>query len=251
MLQLIFFIIIVYIIVQNLLDDSTSDDNVDSNPVNRPPQCQHTRIYDSKNEERIFSQIHEQSVGRNSNTMIFDKPNPWTKLIVNNNDEYPYYFHLKIKIPSLNDYHNWKKIIPNLDFNASTGELIIPSKDEPYALAIANLISINFMGQISLDEIIKKNLIQTSVNKAQAFELVQNKIRDQLNENLFGNHVKHNNVNYESDLCSIKNMNKKKSDKIDFLDIHDITEPVNVEPTVEIENKIDPDAYDGDCYSYL
>jgi hypothetical protein len=51
----------------------------------------------------------------------------------------------------LNDYQTWKQIILNLDFNP--GELIIPSKDEPSALALANLIVINITGQLSLENI--------------------------------------------------------------------------------------------------
>ena len=53
----------------------------------------------------------------------------------------------------LNDYQTWKQIIPNLDFNPQSGELIIPSKDEPSALALANLIVINITGQLSLENI--------------------------------------------------------------------------------------------------
>ena len=58
----------------------------------------------------------------------FDRPNPWTRVIYHDKDEYPYHFHFKINIPSLNDFQTWKQIIPNLDFNPRTGELIIPSK---------------------------------------------------------------------------------------------------------------------------
>jgi hypothetical protein len=49
------------------------------------------------------------------------------------------------------------KIIPNINFDPRAGELIIPSKDEPSALALANLILINFSGQMSLQNILEKN----------------------------------------------------------------------------------------------
>ena len=43
----------------------------------------------------------------------FQDPKPWSKIIYKNNDHYPFYFFIKIKIPSLNDYQSWKNIIPN------------------------------------------------------------------------------------------------------------------------------------------
>ena len=47
----------------------------------------------------------------------------------------PYIFFIKIKIPSLNDYENWKTIITNIGFEPKTSNLIIPTKDEETAFA--------------------------------------------------------------------------------------------------------------------
>ena len=115
----------------------------------------------------------------------YDKPNPWTKVVFDKLQEYNYSFYIKIKIPSLNDYQQWKEIIPNLDFIPKTGELIIPSKDEPSALALANLIISNFMGYLTINDIIKKNLIQISISKCKSHEIVQNKIRLQIIDMLY------------------------------------------------------------------
>ena len=87
-------------------------------------------------------------------------------------------------MPSLNDYSNWKKIIPNLDFNPTTGELIIPTEDEETALSIANLLILNFKGEISLEDIISKNLIEISINKAKNYEVVKHKLIEQIMINL-------------------------------------------------------------------
>ena len=111
-------------------------------------------------------------------------PKPWNQIIYKYNEKYPFYFHIKIKVPSLNDYSNWKKIIPNLDFNPTTGELIIPTEDEETALSIANLLILNFKGEISLEDIISKNLIEISINKAKNYEVVKHKLIEQIMINL-------------------------------------------------------------------
>lgn len=155
-----------------------------------------------------------------------DASKPWSKIIHKPNDPYPYYYFIKLKIPSLNDYEAWKNIIPNLNFDPRSGELIIPSKDEASALALANLISINFTGQLSLENILEKNLIQISIAKAKAHEVVQHKLREQIIENLQGSKFNNPDMNFEKDLV---NLNKQ-----------DIK---NNEPSIE--------AYTGGDYAYL
>jgi hypothetical protein len=216
MLKIIFVIIILYIIIQNLLDDSNTKTNEDikflNTKANNIARNFQSPVVAIKQTDIKQIQQNPQSDTLNSKNMIFDKPNPWTRIIYNQNDEYPYSFCIKIKISSLNDYENWKKIIPNLNFSSNTGELIIPSKDEPSALALINLISNNLMGKISLKDILDKNLIQISINKAKNYEVVQNKLRDQINETLYGKiNIK---PNYENDLDYA---DRKKSSKIDFI----------------------------------
>jgi hypothetical protein len=110
----------------------------------------------------------------------FQRPSPWTKILYKYNEDYPFYFFIKMKIPSLNDYEIWKKIIANLNFDPKSGEVIIPTADEESALSIANLMITNFKGEIPIEEIIKKNLIDISITKARKFEVVKNKIREQI-----------------------------------------------------------------------
>jgi hypothetical protein len=279
MLKLIVVLIIIFIVIQTLYENTLSEPNaikLNSNVV----------ISDIKLPKTI---LKTEDLSESSNIIKYNIHNPWSKVIINKNDEYPYFFYIKIKISSFNDYYNWKKIIPNLDFNASTSELVIPSKDEPSALALANLIIINFMGQIKLDEILDKNLIQISINKCKNFELVQTKIRDQINENLGNkNSVNNNNINYERDLNDMQKINRKKSQKINFNDRENIPNRIpenileennpkvipdsitksiseNIENIIEnsLENinkntdttisafNEDPEPYDGSDYSYL
>jgi hypothetical protein len=110
----------------------------------------------------------------------FSNPNPWTRIGYEPSEEYSWYFFFRTKIPSLNAYEAWKNIVPNIDLAGRTNEIVIPSKDEATALALANLMVINFSGEMPLKEIIKKNLIQISVGKAKAHIIVQNKLREQL-----------------------------------------------------------------------
>ncbi len=133
--------------------------------------------------------------------VVYDRPNPWSKIIIDQRQEYPYLFHIRVKIPSLNDFENWKQIVPNIGFDPRTGELIIPSKDEASAIALANLIVINFTGQISLKDILEKNLIQISVAKAKSYDVVQNKLREQIMENLFGKQFNASQTSFEKDLA--------------------------------------------------
>jgi hypothetical protein len=136
----------------------------------------------------------------------FYEPVPWSQIIYMYNQEFPFKFFIKVKIPSLNDYQTWKQIIPNLEFEARTGELIIPSKNEASALAIANLIISTFQGQLKVETILEKNLIQVSVMKAQQYELVRNKLREQIIESLRGKNytvqeTESGSQDYEQDLA--------------------------------------------------
>ncbi len=178
----------------------------------------------------------------------FDKPNPWTKVILNDQDEYPYYFHIKIAIPSLNDYQVWKQIVPNLEFNPRTGELIIPSKEEASALALANLICINFSGQMSIENILEKNLIQISVSKARSYEVVQNKLREQIMENLYGKSVTKVQTSFEQDLA--RNSLGDNTGRVDFTSeqFSDTFEHFSNQ-SQSGNNSIE--AYDGSDFSYL
>ena len=194
-----------------ILQNDKANNNSGMVTINEKPKI----LSEGKIKEN-FGQTKQKS---QVNEYVFDKPNPWSKIIIYDNKEYNYHFYIKIHIPSLNAYENWKQIIPNLNFNATTRELIIPSKDEQSALALINLIYMNFMGQISLTNILEKNLIQISINKCKAYKVIENKIRDQINDNLNGNVNAKINVLYEKDLSSIQNSDQKNSKKINFLNM--------------------------------
>jgi len=183
--------------------------------------------------------------------VLFDKPNPWSKIIIDQTQEYPYLFYIKVKIPSLNDFENWKLVVPNLEFDPRTGELIIPSQDEPSAIALANLIVINFSGQISLKDILDKNLIGISVTKSKSFEVVQNKLREQIMENLYGKQFNISQTSFEKDLAKKQETvidTNNKSNKLDFTS-ENFTD--TFEQFSDDNQKEGIDAWDGNDFSYL
>jgi hypothetical protein len=113
---------------------------------------------------------------------FFDKPNPWSTIKNKPNTDYSYLFCLKTEVPSIDKFIEWKSIIPNLNFNPNTRELIIPTNDEEGALSVANLILNNFKNRITTQDIISNNLINISINKAKNFPVVKIKLREQIME---------------------------------------------------------------------
>jgi hypothetical protein len=185
----------------------------------------------------------------------FDRPYPWTKIIYIENEEYPYYFHIRITIPSLNDFENWKDIIPNIGFNPTTKELIIPTKDEASALALANLMCINFSGQMTIQEIINKDLIRISITKAKTHEVVRNKLRDQIMEVIYGKSFSTVQTKYEEDLAKNGIIESKKQ-KPPIKNEATSLKSENFRDTFEHfsddhMNSNEVSAYDGSNYSYI
>lgn len=285
MLQLVFLTIILYIIIQHLMDET--DDNQHKikderksikkdesikinipNPVNSEIPIKQDKINNTSGMVSIVQTPKILSEGKilNKETfvnlkqpdpksqvkeVVFDKPNPWSKIIVNQTQEYPYLFHIRVKIPSLNDFENWKMVIPNLEFDPRTGELIIPSKDEPSAIALANLIVINFSGQICLNDILDKNLIGISVNKAKSYEVVQNKLREQIMENLYGKQFNVSQTSFQKDLAKKQEQitdTNNENNKVDFKS-ENFTD--TFEHFSDNNNEEGIEAWDGNDFSYL
>ena len=181
--------IIVFIIAKQLMDSNkelpkqpiTNDEPIQIQTQEKPIFNEATRIIKEKNNT---DNIYTKEVDSQLNEVQAQKP--WSRVLYNENNEYSYYFYIKLKIPSLNDYEKWKEIIPNIDFNPNTREIVIPSKDEASALAVANLMAMNFSGSISMKEILSKDLIRVSITKAQGHDIVKEKLREQINDTLNG-----------------------------------------------------------------
>lgn len=193
----------------NLTDKAVGDDDDSSSSDSSSDQKKKKNKYLKSSKPTVspnlFGEPHDYKPGQHI-VWIFNDSIPWSQIIYLYNQDYPFKFYIKVKIPSLNDYQSWKEVIPNLDFDARTGELIIPSKNEASALAVANLILSTFKGNLKLETILEKGLIQISVAKAQQFELVKNKLRDQIIEVIQGKSKSSNqsvgNSDFEADLAT-------------------------------------------------
>jgi len=293
MLKLIFLTIILYIIIQHFMEEPDTDrvlpkikeetikspqviplnkvkDGILNNTpknrmgvtgINNPPKILSEaksliRLEtDSLNSTNSISDTQQNS-NNEPRIMTFDKPNPWSKIIIVPLEEFPYFFHIKAKVSSLNDFEAWKQVIPNINFDPRDGELIIPSKDEPSALAIANLILINFSGQMTLQNILEKNLIQISIAKAKSYEPVQNKLREQIMENLYGTQFNLVQTNYQQDLAVKKPVQNSTPQIPSNPDRIDFTSESFVDTFDNFSNNLngssnDVDAWDRDVFSYL
>jgi len=246
MFKYLFIIIILFIILRELYNCNSTNKVADK--IIAPVKDEPVDYFEKE-------PIPQKSKGYDINTLlpqnenkeiVFDKMNPWSKLVVRNGTEFPYNYYIPVKIPSLNDFQNWKDMVPNLDFNPRSGELIIPSKDEGSALALANLIIANLHDQISLNEIVDTHLIQISVAKAQAHELVRNKLREQILDNLHGGKVITTpENNYEKDLAKDTKVNKMDIDLPADIDSYNNKKPVQ-------SKEGEYEAFEsGDGYSYI
>ena len=257
MLRQLLVALILYLMINQLILFFNTKENKFDMPINTPEIIEEKK----KNIEKNINNVPVASTINNivpldlfgkpqevvPNKFIiwnFTQPVPWSQIIYVYDQEFPFRFFMKIHIPSLNDYQSWKQIISNLDFDSKTGELIIPSKNEESALAIANLIVSNFQGQLTIENILQKNLIQISVIKAQQYEVVKNKLREQIIEALHGETNKLNRQtkpksnDFEEDLAKTKTSNSNN-------------EVINSEPKESFVNPNEPIAYELDNLAYL
>jgi hypothetical protein len=227
-----------YTIQNDSTNNSDSEVEVDNEQKEEPEKKKHKsgKSLEPPISVNLFGKPHDYKPNEYI-LWLFTQPTPWTQVLYTYKQEFPFKFFIKVKIPSLNDYESWKEVIPNIDFDARTGELIIPSKNEASALAVTNLILSTFKGQIKLDTILDKGLIQVSVVKAQQFELVKNKLREQIMDSIQGKTKTDvgtpSNNDYEADLA---NGNIKESNN------HTLEEFKDSEPIA---------AMDSEGYSYI
>jgi hypothetical protein len=230
MLNHLLIIVILYLIINQMIL-SFSDDKVKISDDKKEVPKEINNPNHSKVERVVPLDLFGKPYQVEPNKYIiwtFVQEKPWTQIIYNYDQEFPFRFFIKVKIPSLNDYQTWKQIIPNLDFDSKTGEIIIPSKDEAGALALTNLIVSNFQGQLSIENILEKNLIPISITKAQQYEMVRNKLREQIIESIQGKNMG-SKSDYEQDLARSENK-------------------INIKESFQSS---EPSAYEGGEFTYL
>jgi hypothetical protein len=153
-------------------------DNTDNNTVDNTND--NTNDNTDNTNDNIDINLYGEPYEYVENKYIIWISKPWSKIVYKysskKNKTYPFYFFIKIKIPSLNNYLEWKNLINNIDFDQQSGEIIIPTKDEETALSIVNLMLSNFKGDISFQEILDKNLIDISIAKSKKSVQIKNKL---------------------------------------------------------------------------
>ena len=128
------------------------------------------------------------NTNEDKNMIKFDEPNPWNQIYIGNNIN-KYY----LKINNIEKYKDKIKIdmweqIPFIRKDLIINEnnmLIIVTNNEKEALVVSNVLLSYIVGDLTLENIIEKDLINTSLQKAQRYELVVNKLRELIKENLY------------------------------------------------------------------
>ncbi len=117
----------------------------------------------------------------------FENPNPWNKI--------QYFTHVNkyyIYIKTINDHIEkimlWKSlpIIKQdlIDIDIENNYLILRTHSEEEALVICNLIINHINNNLTINDIISKNLINYSINKAKRFKLIGTKLTELIKEGL-------------------------------------------------------------------
>ena len=115
--------------------------------------------------------------------ITYENPQPWNKIILNQGNVNLYFLEIKNLFNHTDTFKHWVNILGE-NINISENYLIISSIDDQTALALANLVTMSFLGDISFDEISSSNLIQVSIQKAQRFEQISQKLVELIISNI-------------------------------------------------------------------
>ena len=148
--------------------------------------------------------------GKKMYIWLFKENIPWSKIIYNQNSEYMYEYTFKVQIPSLKVYKEWKSLIPNIYVEPNTSEITIPCNDEEGALTVCNLIINNFQNKISIDQIMKDDLINQTINKLKKYKSLKIKLKNQIIQLLNGYNKTNSRKDYSQDLS----LDNRQFDKI-------------------------------------
>ncbi len=105
---------------------------------------------------------------------------------------------------------------------------------------------------MDISNILEKNLIQISVQKARSYEVVQNKLREQIMETLYGKSVTNIQTSFEQDLArkTAGSANTNNTGRIDFSS-EQFTDTFEHFTEQDQSGTANIEAYDGSDFSYL
>jgi hypothetical protein len=186
--------------------------------------------YDNRYEKKLSEKMENKDETTESEEKIFDKPDPWNKI--------KYYSHINkyyIKINNINEYVDkimlWKTlpIIKSdlIDVDIDNNYLILKTHSEEEALVVCNLIINYINNNLTINDIVSKNLINYSISKAKKYKLIKTKLSELIKEGIA---QLNNNIDNLSPLEyidtdelkeSIENKKKRIIDRIKNLDDED------------------------------
>jgi hypothetical protein len=150
--------------------------------------------------------------------VIFENPNPWNKI--------QYFTHVNkyyIKIEIINEHVEkiilWKSLpiikTDLIDIDIENNYLILRTHSEEEALVICNLIINHINNNLTINDIISKNLINYSINKAKRFKLIGTKLTELIKEGLLelNNQMEDSEPLDYIDTDEMQDEDKKKRDK--------------------------------------
>lgn len=128
---------------------------------------------------------------------------PWDKIDVDK-DKHKYY--IKINNFDENKFLEWKKLPIKIDYDVDNKYLIIKTKSEENALAIANLFISCMNNEIDFQYIVDNDMINISRLKAKTYKMVKKKLIELIKEGsqrspeiTTGEHFDTNEINYNID----------------------------------------------------
>ena len=181
---------------------------------------------------------------------LIRNPQPWNAIVFNQTKEHKYLFIIKIPF-KFSDISNvigkWSQMFEGLTIN-NENELIIPAPDENSALAVLNLMLNNIKGDLTLENIIKNNLISISISKIKKYSSIRNKIIEQIMENLNDRVNLDESVEYQEDLAETVEYQEDLAESVDYKE--EFTE--SLDKNESEKNKIsEPLPYEGNEFSYF
>jgi hypothetical protein len=192
----------------------------------------------------------------------FDEPNPWNKvkegiqvvtyyLKVNNLDDHIEKILLWKQHPSIRD--------DLIDVDIPNKYLILTTSSEEEALVIANLLLSHMNNNITMQEVISKNLINNTISKAQRFKLINTKLVELIKENVrqlnnqtedFKSIDTNDDIDVDVDNdVSISNVIKEKMDPIQNKVSPQIKTDIPLENSIPLISRVQP--YEGSEYATI
>lgn len=168
----------------------------------------------------------------NSNNFIeFLEPNPWSKIYYNSKIK-KYY----VKINNVNKYIDqiivWKQLpfirSDMLDIDIDNDYLIIKTISEEESLVLCNLIISYINNDLTIEEVISKNLINSSINKAKKYKLVTIKLIELIKDGLLkiNNPIDNQDDNYNDNQNDNQDYNQTVTEEKFIQPIYNINDPL-------------------------